>query len=50
MNTFDSELHDLIDKWRDQPGYSLAEMIEELQRAAFDLGGEISEARALAGE
>ena len=34
---FSSELRDLIDKWRDQPGYALADIVDELETAAESL-------------
>ena len=42
MNDFSSELRDLIDKWRDTPGYALPDIIDELEDAVEQLVEEVN--------
>jgi hypothetical protein len=42
MNDFATELRDLIDKWRDQPGYALADLVDALETAAEELAEEVN--------
>jgi len=42
MNDFSSELRDLIDKWRDMSGYSLPDIVDELEDAAEALVEEVN--------
>jgi hypothetical protein len=42
MNQFSDELRDLIDKWRDQPGYALEELVDALEQAAQELVEEVN--------
>jgi len=43
MNKFADELRDLIDKWRDQPGYALEELVDVLESAVEELVEEVNE-------
>ena len=47
MNTFAEELRELIEKYRDMPGYALEEVIDTLDAAVESLVDEIN-ARASA--
>jgi hypothetical protein len=47
MNTFAEELRELIDKYRDMPGYALEEIVDGLEAAVEGLVDEVN-ARASA--
>ena len=40
---FADELRDLIDRWRDQTGYALEELVDALESAVEELVEEINE-------
>ena len=43
MNNFATELHELIEKWRDYPGESLEEIIDALEIAVEALVEQVNE-------
>lgn len=43
MNDFSTELRDLIDKWRDQPGTSLMDLVDALDEVVEELVEEVNE-------
>ena len=42
MNSFESELKELIDKYRDLPGTALEELIDALDAATSELAEEVN--------